>query len=134
MRDLNGETVALEGLRGRIVVASFWATRCGPCISELAELDRAVEHYADSDVTILAISIDAEKAKVAPFVEEKGYRFQVLYGDGTVEEPYQTGSIPQLYVIDAKGRIRFHKSGFGEKRFHEALGWMIEAARKEPGQ
>lgn len=78
----------------------------------------------------LAVSVDSEKGKVAPFVEERGYAFRVALGDGVIEGPYDTAAIPQTYVIDAEGVIRFHETGFRTRYFQESMDWMIEVARK----
>ena len=81
-------------------------------------------------MVILAVSVDSDKAKVAPFVEGGGYSFRVALGDGAIEGPYDTAAIPQTYVIDAEGVIRFHETGFRTRYFQESMDWMIEVARE----
>ena len=116
------------------MVLDFFATWCGPCVAELKELKKAwLERYHDRDaIVFLLISVDAEKDKVAPFTEKHGLPFAVLYADGKVDGEYLTGrGIPELYVIDRQGRIRFQVTGFDGAHFHEHLDWMIEAALAE---
>ena len=127
---LEGERVALDDLRGQVVVLDFWATWCAPCVAEIAELKKAFkERYSGNDaLVVVLVSIDTEKDKVAPFVEKHGLPFLVLHGDGKVDGQYLgSGGIPHLYVIDQEGQIRFHVEGFAAEHFHEHLDWMIDA-------
>ena len=38
--DLNGESLRFEEFRGNVVVLNFWATTCGPCVTEMPSLER----------------------------------------------------------------------------------------------
>src|SRR5690349_10846086 len=43
-RDLNGNTVTLETLRGKVVYLNFWFLSCAPCIAEIPNLNRLYEN------------------------------------------------------------------------------------------
>ncbi len=136
--DTSGKEVSLGDLHGKVVVLTFWATWCGPCVGELKQLDiQYKKRYRDSpDIVVMAISIDSDKTRVVPFVEKHGLSFPVLHADGTAEAEYIVGhGIPQLFVIDRAGYIRFQTEGFfPERPFAEELDWMVEAAMQEPSQ
>jgi peroxiredoxin len=130
LKDLKGNTVSLADLRGKAVVVAFWATWCGPCIGELDEMKQVFEQYSKvPDVAILTVSTDTDKDIVPRLAEERGYTFPILLSDGSIEEPYKTQAIPQLYVIDPAGTIRFHETGYVRDGFYrKKLDWMIEEA------
>jgi hypothetical protein len=59
---------------------------------------------------------------------ERGYRFPIAVSDGTGEAAYGTNSIPELYVVDAAGDIRFHLTGYADDGMVASkLRWMLEA-------
>jgi peroxiredoxin len=130
--DLNGKSVRLEDFHGKVLVLAFWATWCAPCLMELEDLKVSHETYKNNtNVAIVTVSVDDNKALVAPHAEENGYKFPVLLSDGSVEKSYSTEAIPKLYVIDANGQIRFKVEGYGIRGNNvKILYWMIEAAMK----
>jgi peroxiredoxin len=135
LKNLEGRDVALADFRGRIVIAPFWATWCGPCIQELAALNRIYPAIRDR-AEVLAISIDDTMSIAAEFAKRNAYVFPILKSDGSVEAAYATASslqgtnIPQLWVFDGDGNIRFHLTGFDEDGlFEQRVNWMIAAIK-----
>jgi peroxiredoxin len=124
LRHTDGTLVSLSEYRGKTVVLAYWATWCIPCLGELAGLNHL---RGDSTTALLAVSVDNDPAVATRFAENHGYHFPILNASRTLEG----SQIPQTYVLDPEGRIRFHLAGFQDDGMYEArLGWMIEAARK----
>ena len=133
LRDASGRTISLHDLRGKVVAIALWATWCGPCIAELDQWKLAWTKYRSKtdDITMLAMSTDADKRHAAQFAKERGYDFPILFSDGTIEEFYKAQTIPQFYLIDRAGDIRFHDEGYAADGFYlQRLDWMIESVSK----
>lgn len=110
---IDGRKIKLSDLKGKVVIINFWATSCGPCISEMPHLVKVYEQYRERGVEILAISTDpeADRPGVVPFAKEHKLNFPVLYDEGA-EKAYQVFGIPTTLFIDKQGQIRYRTEGF----------------------
>ena len=141
LTDLQGNTVSLEGLRGRVVVVDFWATWCGPCIKSFPAMQKAVNKYKnDPGVKFLFVNTwqqePDKKKNAADFIAKRGYDFQVLLDEkDEVVSRFGVSGIPTKFVIGPDGRIRFKAVGFegSDDAVVQELSSMIEvAAGKAP--
>ena len=121
---LNGSEVALDKIRGKVVLLNFWATWCGACRSEMPSLEtlyRDFRHYPD--FAVLTVSIDQRgKPAVAQFMASKGYNFPVLLDTSNVTSAaYGVSGIPSTFVIGRNGQIIWNCVG--------ALDWSNPSVR-----
>ncbi|MBI5916059.1 MAG: TlpA family protein disulfide reductase [Bacteroidetes bacterium] len=142
LRNLKGEEVSLEGLRGKVLVVDFWATWCGPCKASFPAMQTAVNKFANrTDVEFLFIDT-WEKAEdkvknAADFIASKSYTFNVLMDEkDEVVAKFGVSGIPTKFVVDRNGKIRFKTVGFGgnDAELVEELSLMIEMAGGEEVQ
>ncbi|HEU5180330.1 MAG TPA: TlpA disulfide reductase family protein [Candidatus Polarisedimenticolia bacterium] len=130
--DLQGNKVNLASFHGKTVVMTLWATWCGSCHWEMNLLEQTRQRYEkDPKVTFAAMSIDWEREKVAPFVRDKKVNLPVFIAGDSFEKDFGVESVPQMFIIDASGRMRFRLVDIlPDDRFQQSLDWMIEAAGK----
>ncbi|HVA69377.1 MAG TPA: TlpA disulfide reductase family protein [Candidatus Binataceae bacterium] len=114
LQDLNGRTVSLDKLRGKVVFLNVWATWCGPCREEMPSMEKLYEDMqGNKDFVMLAVSQDTQDASyVAAFVRKHGFHFDVLLDpDNKVAEAYDVSGVPETFIIGRDGRIVAHHSG-----------------------
>lgn len=138
--DLDGHVVDLHDRKGKIVVALFWATWCGPCMKELDALNRIYPQLRDR-AEVMAVNVDDTPDVVSEFAKNRSLTFPILTVPilrslGSEVSSYTAGAtmeapnIPQLYVIDREGNIRFHLTGFDDDGlFEQRLDWMMAAVK-----
>jgi thiol-disulfide isomerase/thioredoxin len=106
LRRLRGPgTVTLSDHRGGVVLLNFWASWCAPCKEEFPTLRGIVADHPKVEVIgITYRDIDSDARR---FAEEERATWTLLRGgDGDpVAKEYRIRAVPQLYVLDAEGRI-----------------------------
>lgn len=115
---IDGQNFDLEEMKGKVIVLTFWGTRCPICISEIPELNKLAADYKDKDVIFLAISAENE-SNIKKFIKKKPFNFnQVSNGFelmGRFADKSADGSFtmptPTYIVINQTGGIELKFSG-----------------------
>lgn len=109
---LDGGAFRLSSLRGRVVVLDVWAAWCVGCEKDLPLLDEMAIRLSDSDVEVVAVSLDEERARLEPIVASRSWRMTVLHDpSGRVGDIYQPSKMPAVFIIDREGTVRSARFG-----------------------
>lgn len=109
LNTLEGKTVTLSDLRGRVVLLNIWASWCPPCRAEMPAMQRVWEEYQEQGVVVLAINSTVQDTPVDAqnFVNENNLTFPIpLDISGEVTHLYRVSSLPTSFFIGADGIIR----------------------------
>ncbi len=133
LRSLRGaEQISLADFRGKTVVMNFFASWCGPCELEAADLQRTWRDYEDKgDVVFLGVAIQDEYGAAKGFLEKHALSYPAAFdANGTVMQAYRVTGIPTTIVVDPDGRIVSRYAGiFVGDQGRARLRARIDAAR-----
>ncbi len=132
LSSLDGDSLALESLRGRVVVVDFWATWCGPCRKQHPLYEEVKARFQDNpDVLFLSVNTDEDRSVVEPFVEENRWSNRVHFEDGLAGFLKIT-SIPTTLILGRDGEIFSRMNGFIPETFVDQLADRVAEALGKP--
>ena len=109
---LEGGSVQLSSLRGRVVVLDVWAAWCEGCEKDLPVLDGMASRLKSSGVEVLAVSIDSTRERLAPLVHGRSWSMLLLHDPtGRVADLYKPAKMPAVFTIDRTGKVRHARFG-----------------------
>lgn len=107
VRTLDGRTLNLASLRGKVILLHFWATWCPPCREEFPVLQQFYQQHQQDGVEIIAVSMKnvGDIDKVRAFTRD--YTFPLaLIGVTDVAGYGRIWRLPLSFVIDRHGMLR----------------------------
>jgi thiol-disulfide isomerase/thioredoxin len=111
---LDGRPLALEQLRGKVVMVNFWASWCGVCRAEMPGWQKFYEANKDRGFELIAMSIDEDQAELKRHAaKHAGFTFPMAWrwDDATDDNFGDVIATPTLYVLDKNGKVAWSKRG-----------------------
>ncbi|MCL2167844.1 MAG: TlpA family protein disulfide reductase [Lentimicrobiaceae bacterium] len=134
IKTLDGKVFNTKNIQndGKPVLISLWATWCKPCIAELMAINDLYDEWQEeTGVVLYAISIDDTKtaAKVAPFVNGKGWDYIVLQDiNWDFKRAMNVVDVPFLCLLNGNGEIVWSHTSYApgsEKEVFELVKKVI---------
>ena len=126
---LDGKTISMENLAGKVVLTDFWATWCGPCKNALPHLREIAQKFQGQPLVVISISLDADEGTWKDFVAKNGMtwaQFRDGGFDGPMATQFNVKAIPTTFSIDAGGFVQDRQVGDGN--IEETLKRLIAQA------
>ena len=111
-------------LKGKVVLVSLFATWCGPCQKELADVQSTLwPKYKDNkDFVMLVIGREHTDEDLQKYNERKKFTFP-LYPDPKREvfSLFAEKSIPRAYLFGKDGKLIYSSIGYTAEEFQELM-------------
>jgi thiol-disulfide isomerase/thioredoxin len=117
-KTLEGKSVSLRDLQGRVVLVNFWATWCGPCKEELPGLVRLRKTLAGKPFELVTVN-DGESAEtINRYLKRVKLDLPVWLGpEDSASSGWKVQGLPMTFLVDAKGHVRYWV--YGERNWNE---------------
>ena len=106
LQGLNGAPRRLAEYRGRPLLINVWASWCGPCVQEMASLERLAWREDRLPFSVIGISTDDYPEKALAFLNRSNATIRhFIDHDQQVENMLGAATIPLTVLVDANGRV-----------------------------
>lgn len=132
LRTLDGQSVKLSEIKGKVILLNFWATWCPPCVLEMPSLQKLSTEYGPKGLAVVGLNLDENPEEVlAPFLKKHSIDFQTFVDPkGEVADRFTISGLPLTIVVDAKQTLLLEQLG-DEDWFAPAFRAQFEKWLKE---
>ena len=108
VQTLNGDTITMASLRGKVVLVNVWATWCIPCRVEMPLLESTWQRHRAAGLVLLGASVDrGDPAVVREFVSSRGITYPIaIVGADVIEALGGVRGYPTSVLIGRDGTVR----------------------------
>jgi len=116
LKDINGGTINLEEIKGRVIIVNFWATWCSPCNYEMPELQSLYEKYQEKGVVIIGVAERSQPDEVKEFIKEKKISYLILLDSSEeVANKYGVFGLPKTFIFNSNIELITSFDGYVER-------------------
>jgi thiol-disulfide isomerase/thioredoxin len=131
---LEGKAVEFKDFQNQVVIVSFWASWCGPCLEEFPSMIELVEKM-NGKVKLLAVSQDSSKAEIEAFLKSfpksNNPNIYILWDEKhEVGQQYNADRLPETFVAGKDQKLVRKIVGSINWATPDAIRFMEELTRK----
>ena len=110
----NGKIVDSESFKGRVLLLTFFATWCPPCLEEVPILVKLQKEMEGAGFSVIGMSVDQqEPAVIAKFVEKRDINYPVLLAQSKTTMDFGgIYGIPVAFLVNKAGNVVKKYSGY----------------------
>ena len=106
---VDGTSQTLYASLGEYTILDFWASWCGPCRVDSPNMVALHNKYKNKGLNIVGVSVDKDEASWKKAIENDKLAWthvsHLKRWEDPIAEDYGVNSIPQLFLLDASGKV-----------------------------
>lgn len=126
LKTIDGNTIRLSSLEGRVVVLDFWATWCAPCVTLLPQLNEWHRSLKSKGLVVIGITQEELADVQAFFAEGTQLDYPVVLDPAQdALRKYRVQGLPMTAIIDKTGVVRVAEIGGDIRHLRKTLAALL---------
>ncbi len=119
----SGEELRVDAQRGKVLIVSFWASWCGPCLQELPILEGLQQQVSADRLRVVAINYQEDISIYHEHLKKmQQLKMSIVHDrNGRLSEAFGVESLPHLFMIDHQGRVAHVHQGYSAEALPEIV-------------
>lgn len=126
--DIQGKSLSSDSLKGNVIVLNFWSISCGPCVTEMPELNELVAKMKGKKVAFITPAVYSPKDElVKNFLPKHPFCYQIVCIDN--DDDYNVNSFPTHIIIDQNMNVIYKYDAYSKentRRMEEILMGLLK--------
>jgi len=122
-KNVGGEEIEASEFAGRVLIVTFWASWCPPCLKELPILEGILNAAGSDRLAVVAVNIEPSRRQFRRMVGDlRGTEVVVTHDPrGLISREFDLKGIPYTALAGKSGTIAFIHEGFAEESVSELV-------------
>lgn len=122
----DGQIVDSNSFQGKVLLLTFFATWCPPCVEEVPALIKLQDELGDAGFSVVGLSVDQQGAPVvAKFIEKREINYPVLLAEAQTTIDFGgVYGIPVAFLVNKSGNVVKKYTGYIQ---HDILAKDIQS-------
>ncbi len=131
---IDGRTLDLGALKGKVVIVNFWATWCTPCRAEMPSLDAYYRAHRAEGLEVVGVSQDKERDRAKVKTVMGAFSYPAGLGiDARADGFGPINALPATFILDRRGVVRAVLNQDGKPLDATTLDPVIRPLLREDG-
>lgn len=110
----DGKTLDSNTFQGKVLLVTFWATWCPPCMQEIPSLISLQDEFGEKGFSVVGISVDqGGSSPVKRVIDKTGINYPVVMADSKITRDFGgIVGIPTSFLVNQKGQVIKNYPGY----------------------
>lgn len=106
LKTMDGKSLSLSQLKGKVVLVNFWASWCPPCRDETPNLVQVYDRFHQQGVEFVAVNLQENTVTVRAFADRYHITYPIVLDTyGRVTDQFHVTPLPTTYLIGKDGKV-----------------------------